>query len=156
MKSHASICLLSVLHSANAFLHSPVPFRSYTALSSGSSPYLSGMPGGATGASFQGSEESYSEPKSTKELWEKITSIPVQGGSLRTCSFEETIDRVEVHLRTEGRPLNSNIELWQGPDNSPQRMKVYLEDGNLRPFRSVIETPGDSNAIAIRNTGELE
>lgn len=148
-------CLLSALPLTGAFMHSPLRPRGYTTLNS-QSPYLGDMQGAATGASFQGSEESYAAPKSTQDIWDSITSIPVQGGSLRTCSFEECIDRVEVHLKTEGRPLNSNVELWQGPDNSPQRMKVYLEDGNLRPFRCVIETPGDSNAIAIRNTGELE
>lgn len=94
--------------------------------------------------------------KNTNEIWPYLNIVHVQGGSLRTCAFDEGIERMQVILRTEGRPLNANVELWQGPDNAPQRMQVYLEDGSLRPFRAVIETPGDSNAIAIRNTGELE
>jgi len=59
-------------------------------------------------------------------------------------------------LKTEGRPLNSNIELWQGPDNTPQKINVYIEDADYRPFRAVIETPGGSNAVCIRNTGNME
>lgn len=35
-------------------------------------------------------------------------------------------------------------------------MSVYLEDGSLRPFRCTVECPGSSNAIAIRNTGQME
>jgi len=93
---------------------------------------------------------------STQELFDEIIPVEVQGGSLRTCSFQESVDRIAVLLRTSGRPLNANVELWQGPDNSPQKMAVYLEDGELRPFRCTVESPGGSNAIAIRNTGQME
>ena len=94
--------------------------------------------------------------KSTKEMFDQIVPVEVQGGSLKTCSFSETVDRVNVLLKTNGRPLNANVELWQGPDNSPQKMAVYLEDGEIRPFRVTVESPGSSNAIAIRNTGQME
>jgi len=95
-------------------------------------------------------------PRPTKDAFEEITPVEVQGGSLKTCSFEESVDRVSVFLKTTGRPLNANVELWQGPDNAPQKMSVYLEDGALRPFRATIESPGSSNAVAIRNTGQME
>ena len=98
----------------------------------------------------------YNAPRSTKEIFDDIEPVKVQGGSLRTCSFDEAVNRVSVFLKTTGRPLNANVDLWQGPDNSPQKMSVYLEDGDLRPFRCTIESPGSSNAIAIRNTGQME
>lgn len=98
----------------------------------------------------------YNRKKTNKERFEDIAFVKVQGGSLRTCSFEGTVDRVTVCLKTDGRPLNANVDLWQGPDNAPQKISVYLEDGNERPFCTTIESPGTSNTVAIRNTGQIE
>lgn len=65
---------------------------------------------------------------------------------------------MKIDLDTEGRPLDAEIELWQGPNNSPQKMRVYSEDGYYRPFSAVIETHGrwhGSDTIAVRNTAGL-
>ena len=35
-------------------------------------------------------------------------------------------------------------------------MRVYVEDGQMRPFSAVIETPRGPNTIAIRNIGQVE
>jgi len=92
-----------------------------------------------------------------KNIWDTLSPVTVQGGSLRTWSFATpAIDRVQVLLKSEGRPLHANVELWQGPDNTPQKMVIYNEDGSLRPFSAVLETPGGQNAIAIKNTGQME
>jgi hypothetical protein len=83
--------------------------------------------------------------------------ILVQGGTLKTWSYgSPLVDRVQVYLTTEGRPLDADIELWQGPDNTPVKMRVYSEDGNARPFNAVIETPSAPNTVAIRNIGGIE
>merc|ERR1719181_1355688 len=83
--------------------------------------------------------------------------ILVQGGSLRTWSYKSPlVDQVQVVLSTEGRPLDADLELWHGPDNTPCKMRVYVENGQLRPFSAVIETPRGPNTIAVRNIGQIE
>ena len=83
--------------------------------------------------------------------------ILVQGGSLRTWSYRSpAVEQVQVVLSTEGRPLDADIELWHGPDNTPCKMRVYVENGQLRPFSAVIETPRGPNTVAIRNIGQIE
>jgi hypothetical protein len=85
------------------------------------------------------------------------TAILVQGGSLRTWSYRSpAVEQVQVVLSTEGRPFDADIELWHGPDNTPCKMRVYVEDGALRPFSAVIETPRGPNTVAIRNIGQVE
>jgi hypothetical protein len=84
-------------------------------------------------------------------------AILVQGGSLRTWSYRSpAVEQVQVILSTEGRPLDADIELWHGPDNTPCKMRVYVENGQLRPFSAVIETPRGPNTVAIRNIGQIE
>ena len=101
----------------------------------------------------------YGRGRSTYDRYPQSSdsSILVQGGSLRTWSYQSpAVEQVQVVLSSEGRPLDADIELWNGPDNTPCKMRVYVENGLLRPFSAVIETPRGPNTVAIRNIGQIE
>jgi hypothetical protein len=91
------------------------------------------------------------------DIWEGLQTVKVQGNSLRTWPLaSSSIESVQVLMKTDGRPLNALFELWNGPDYTPAKMQVYIEDGLLCPFNAVMATPGGSNTIAIRNTNSIE
>jgi hypothetical protein len=79
----------------------------------------------------------------------------VEGASLQTWLFPRA-ERVSVMLSTEGRPIEAEVEVWQGPDSTPHKMKIYAEDGQMHPIHILIDTPRGSNTIAVRNSGLAE
>eukprot|EP00586_Coscinodiscus_wailesii_P008712 CAMPEP_0172521566 /NCGR_PEP_ID=MMETSP1066-20121228/292643_1 /TAXON_ID=671091 /ORGANISM="Coscinodiscus wailesii, Strain CCMP2513" /LENGTH=328 /DNA_ID=CAMNT_0013304491 /DNA_START=60 /DNA_END=1046 /DNA_ORIENTATION=+ len=144
MKFSSAILGLCVV-GISAFTH-PVPARTFKAQSElyslseraayDASPSMAGSP----------SDASRSGRRDVDDVWDTLSPITVQGNALRTWSLSDPyVERVQVYMRTDGRPLNANVELWQGPDNTPQKMSVYLEDGDMRPFNGVIETPSDGS-----------
>jgi hypothetical protein len=100
----------------------------------------------------------YSEyTASIKKIWQESKPTLVQGDSLRTWNIANpTVERVHVLLKTDGRPLDADIELWHGPDDDPHKMKVYVEDGALCTFCTFIDTPDGPNTIAVRNIANLD
>mmetsp|Transcript_5856 Transcript_5856/g.9232 ORF Transcript_5856/g.9232 Transcript_5856/m.9232 type:complete len:742 (+) Transcript_5856:186-2411(+) len=81
----------------------------------------------------------------------------IQGQTLLTWSFmSPAIQRVQCYLSTEGRPIDAQVELWDGPDNIPHKMSVYTESGYEHPFNAIIATPGGWNTLAVRNTGSMD
>ncbi len=83
--------------------------------------------------------------------------VNVQGGSLKTWSFPSPMqDQAHIILSSDGNPLDSEINLWHGPNNSPIKVRVYSEDGAMRPFATVVDTLRGSNTVAVRNTGQVE
>jgi hypothetical protein len=166
MKIYGSLLALCVVHQTSAFFVSePKAFQTKLASSPGretgvkpdvmiSEPRVPAQRGDAN---LSAGARAAGGMKPVKDTWDTLTPTIVQGGSLRTWSFASpAIESVQVLMKTEGRPLNANVELWQGPDNTPQKMGVYIEDGSLRPFNAMIMTPRGSNSVAIRNTGMME
>jgi len=92
-----------------------------------------------------------------KNIWETDAPQVLQGDSVKTWDFDcARLEAVQVLLKTEGRPLKADIELWQG-ENAPQKISVYSENGDTRPLSAFIATPYEGHtSIAVRNSGEGE
>ena len=81
----------------------------------------------------------------------------IQGGSILAGTYRSScLKRVQVDLWSEGRPMDADIELWNGPINTPSKLRIYTENGKILPFRGVLETPVGPNTVAIRNIGTIE
>jgi len=120
-------------------------------------PPVMQMQGAPVGVASVGTAEFSGGVVPTRAPIDLDSTILVQGGSLRTWSYRSpAVEQVQIVLSTEGRPLDADIELWHGPDNTPCKMRVYVENGQLRPFSAVIETPRGPNTVAIRNIGQIE
>jgi len=153
MKFIGSILALCALQ-ANAFSTQNAPKQKVQ-----QSELFSSMMGG-----YGGMRSSYggSMGPTIDESWDWESAVKVQGGSLRTWTVGDDqwenphAERVQVLLKSEGLPINADIDLCQGPNNKPQKMKVYSEDGNMRPFSCVMETNRGPNSVFVRNTGALE
>merc|ERR1719389_733361 len=66
------------------------------------------------------------------------------------------MDRVQVAVTSEGRPVNADIQLWLGPDWTPFSLKAYSEDGKLRPIQTLVGTRNKAAMIEVRNVGAYE
>lgn len=93
-----------------------------------------------------------------RHMLEKPPPTIVQGTSVQTWTFlpEHDVQRIQVDLHTEGRPMEALVELWQGPTNVPQKLRVYAENGQKCPFSTLIEIPAEYNTLAVRNIGNLQ
>lgn len=133
--------------------------------------------------------------KVIKSIWETSAPMLVEASSLHTVDFEEpSTERVQVLLKKSGmdpisgnrkttrEPLIARVDLWHGPDSTPQNLAIYLEDDDEdddiphyedddydengrfygetntgscdTPFTTIIETPYGHNTVAIRNIAE--
>ena len=85
------------------------------------------------------------------------TTIRIQGTTLRTCPLDPTTESIQLSLTgPSSRPVVCEVQLWSAPTYVPLDIKVYLEEGNARPFNCVLKTPGSGNTLGIRNTSSHE
>lgn len=82
----------------------------------------------------------------------------IQGGSRHTYANDPYGDPYggpgrRTFVETDGRPLNVEMEVWDGPNNSPTKVKMYSEDGRSRPMNILTDGGG---MTSVRNVGSME
>mmetsp|Transcript_36795 Transcript_36795/g.66147 ORF Transcript_36795/g.66147 Transcript_36795/m.66147 type:complete len:485 (+) Transcript_36795:144-1598(+) len=78
----------------------------------------------------------------------------IQGGSRHTYQNSGG----QTFVETDGRPLDVEMELWEGPGNTPTRVKMYSEDGRQRPMNILTNNDngyGGGGTMSVRNVGSM-
>lgn len=90
-------------------------------------------------------------------VWSMAPPVRVQGDTLKTWDLaDERTERVQLSIKSEGRPIEGKIELWQTPSYTPTEFRVYTEDGLLRPVNAIIETPLSPKTVAVFNKANVD
>jgi len=92
----------------------------------------------------------------SKDIFQMRDPQIVQGNAVVTFPLPHAVSSAKVVLRTDGRPLNAQVELVQGPNAPKVTIDLYTENGIDRPFCTVIPTPGAENVIRVINTAPIE
>mmetsp|Transcript_16837 Transcript_16837/g.36718 ORF Transcript_16837/g.36718 Transcript_16837/m.36718 type:complete len:269 (-) Transcript_16837:270-1076(-) len=90
---------------------------------------------------------------------EKIskTVARIEGQTRKTWKFSDiTQEVVQVAIRSDGRPVHVETNLWIGPDWTPMKLKAYSEDGLKRPVQMLLGTRNKQATIEVLNTGQWE
>jgi len=85
-------------------------------------------------------------------IYETGTLLPAN--SLRLYSFASS-KCLHVLLCNGGGCVDADVEVWHGA-RVPFKVRVFADNGRIRPFGFVVNTPSPANTIAIRNLGSDE
>mmetsp|Transcript_7628 Transcript_7628/g.11572 ORF Transcript_7628/g.11572 Transcript_7628/m.11572 type:complete len:274 (+) Transcript_7628:56-877(+) len=87
-----------------------------------------------------------------EDIFSTTPPLRIEGNSLKTWSGFQS-DRVQVSIKSMGRPVEASVELWQTPSYIPTKFTVECEDGSENIVHSLIELPpGYPVTIAVYNT----
>lgn len=82
-------------------------------------------------------------------------SARIQGGSRQTYAHSP-----QTYVTTDGRPLHVEMEVYNGPNDSPTRVKMYSEDGRQRPMNVLTNNNFGGGygggVVSVRNVGSME
>jgi hypothetical protein len=103
-------------------------------------------------------------PRHDGRLTEYPSKAFIHGGTRRTWHSSDPYSQTsEVWLHSERprSPLYADVSFRNGPHNTPRKMRVYSEDGYLRPLKAYFTNPKGgsraySNMVDVMNTASME
>jgi hypothetical protein len=72
------------------------------------------------------------------------------GGTVRTYQIPGWADRVQMEIRTNGRPLRATAQLWLGPIRNVHTMQIDSQDGLLSPYRAGLKFKADGQGRTLK------
>jgi len=79
----------------------------------------------------------------------------IQGGSRHTYQNSGR-GGGRTFVETDGRPLDVEMEVWEGPANTPTKVRMYSEDGRQRPMNILTNGESMGGTTSVRNVGSME
>lgn len=80
--------------------------------------------------------------------------VRIQGQTRHTWSMADSAkDVCQLCIKSTGRPLMNDIDLWVGPDWTPVTINCHSEDGKKYPIQTIVSTRSQTANLEIKNTG---
>lgn len=80
--------------------------------------------------------------------------VRIEGETRHTWNLPDNKrELVQVALKSSGRPVNADVQLWIGPDWTPVKVNIHSEDGKEFPVQTLIGTRNKAANLEVKNTG---
>ena len=117
------------------------------------------MPQAPTRTSTTTALSSLMSPKDTSEL-ALFPDMPLRriegANTLITYKLPIDCERVQMVLKTNGRPMKGKVQLWVGPIRQTHGMDIDVENGERTPFRATLKFKKGGPTLKISASAGLE
>lgn len=104
--------------------------------------------------------QTYNDPVDNTLMNMFPTDIPMRkmqgGGTVRTWDIPADAERLSYYIRTNGRPLKAQVELFVGPIRRIHNLQIESEDGAQNPIRAMLKFKPGTKTLKISTTGSQE